>query len=175
MRNWLPESGSPMRLELDHDFVSASRLALDADDLRLGLSLGLISPPTAAAIASNAVTRGARDPAIAELADLQSHDVPAIRATLRAVDPEEADLYPPQSVRKWVYLELKAAYELRDRLVDPLGVVELIYADFDYPSSVAAFVRYMPPPPGAATGEGPLLERWAEFLANEAVDLATGS
>ena len=33
----------------------------------------------------------------------------------------------------------------RKNLVDPLGLVEQVYADFDYPDFMAEFVRYMPP------------------------------
>ena len=94
-----------------------------------------------------------------------------MRVALRATDPDEADLFPPQSVRKWAYLELKAAYEMRDRLRDPLGVVEEMYAHFDYPAKVAAFVRYMPPPPGAPVGEEALYDRWSTYLAEEAAEL----
>jgi hypothetical protein len=44
---------------------------------------------------------------------------------------------------------------------------------FDYPAAVAAFVRYMPPPPGAPSGEDTLFDRWARYLASEA-ELAIG-
>lgn len=161
-----------MRLELDHDFIRRTDLALDADDLRLGLSLGLISPPTAVILAADAVTSGAADPTLLDVAHIDRNDVASVRDALRATDPDEADLFPPQSVRKWTYLELKAAYELRDRLRDPLGIVEEIYAYFDYPAPVAAFVRYMPPAPGAPVGEEALYDRWSKYLADEAAELA---
>ena len=161
-----------MKFELDYDFMTASRIPFDGDDLRLGVSLGLISPTTAIALARDIVGRGTTDPSVVGAAELKPDDIAGVRVALRAVDPEDADLYPPISVRRWVFLELKAAYEVRDRLNDPLGVVEQIYADFDYPSSVAAFVRYMPPPRDAPTGEEALLGRWAQFLADEATVLA---
>jgi hypothetical protein len=162
-----------MRLELANDFLREAGVPLDGEDLRLGVSLGLISPPTAIAVAAEAVRRGASDPSLLELAELERDDVASVRVVLRAVDPEDADLFPPESVRKWAYLELKAAYEIRDRLRDPLGVVEEIYADFDYPSAVAGFVRYMPAPAGAAIGEDALYDRWAAYLASEALELTT--
>jgi hypothetical protein len=163
-----------MRLELANDFLRDAAVPLNGEDLRLGVSLGLISPPVAIVVAAEAVRRGIRDPSLLELAELQRDDVAAVREVLRALDPEEAELFPPESVRKWTYLELKAAYEIRDRLKDPLGVVEQIYADFDYPVAVAGFVRYMPPPAGAAIGEDALYDRWATYLANEASELAAG-
>lgn len=160
-----------MRFELDHDFILRTHLALDGEDLRLGVSLGLISPPTAILLAADAMTSGSADPMLLELAAVDRADVAAVRDVLRVTDPDGADLFPPEAVRKWTFLELKAAYEMRDRLRDPLGVVEEIYADFDYPASVAAFVRYMPPPSGAPVGEGALYDRWARYLAEEAAEL----
>ena len=146
-------------------------LVLDAEDLRLGVSLGLISPPTAIRLAADAVSSGSTDPALLVVAQQDPNDVWSLRDALRATDPEEADLFPPQSVRKWTYLQLEAAYAMRDRLRDPLGVVEEIYADFDYPAPVAAFVRYMPAPPGAPVGEEALYDRWSRYLADEAAEL----
>lgn len=160
-----------MRLELDHDFIRRTGLALDSEDLRLGVSLGLVSPPTAVILAVDAVTSGSTDPTMLAVAEIDRNDIAAVRDTLRATDPDEADLFPPLSVRKWTYLELKAAYEMRDRLRDPLGVVEEIYADFDYPPPLAAFVRYMPPPPGAPVGEEALYDSWSRYLADEAAEL----
>ncbi|HSY15306.1 MAG TPA: DUF2247 family protein [Jatrophihabitantaceae bacterium] len=164
-----------MRFELDYQFLRDSGLLLNAEDLRLGVSLGLISPPVAIAIATDAVNTGDRDPSMVGLDLLDRDDVAGVCATLRAVDPADAELFPPSSVRKFTYLQLKAAFELRDRLTDPLGVVEQVYADFDYPASVAAFVRYMPPPPDADVGEQALYERWAQYLAGEDAALRSES
>lgn len=160
-----------MRLELDHDFIRATALVLDAEDLRLGVSLGLISPPSAVHLAADAVDSGSTDPTLLGVAQMNRNDIVSVRQALRANDPDEAELFPPQSARKWIYLELKAAWEMRDRLRDPLGVVEEIYADFDYPATVAAFVRYMPPPPGASVREEALFDRWSRYLADEAAAL----
>lgn len=145
--------------------------ALDAEDLRLGVSLGLISPRTAVNVASHAVAGGSTDPRLLDVAKIDPNDIASVRDALRTTDPEEAELFPPQSVRKWTYLELKAAYEMRDRLPDPLGVVEEIYADFDYPATVAPFVRYMPPSAGAPVGEEALYDRWSRYLTEEAAEL----
>lgn len=156
-----------MRLELQIDFLRASRVPLDSDDLRLGLSLGLISPPTAVAAAQDSVARGSSDAVVSALAETDPDDVAQVREILGATDPDEADLSPPQSLQKWTYLELSAAYELRHELQDPLGVVEEIYADFGYPDRVAAFVRYMPPPAGEPAGVEEIYNRWASYLAQE--------
>jgi hypothetical protein len=67
-----------------------------------------------------------------------------------------------------------AAYQRRHDLADPLGVVEQIYADFDYPESVDRFVRYMPLQAGDEPGEPALLERWRAFLIAERESLQSG-
>ncbi|MCL5022339.1 MAG: DUF2247 family protein [Nitrospirae bacterium] len=46
--------------------------------------------------------------------------------------------------RKWLYLVLARLFDRRRDLDDPLGEVEAVYADFDYPSEIEGFVRYMP-------------------------------
>lgn len=35
-------------------------------------------------------------------------------------------------------------YENQRHVVDPLGSVELVYEDFDFPTEIENFVRYMP-------------------------------
>ena len=72
---------------------------------------------------------------------------------------------------KWLFLELHAAYLIREQLSDPLGFVEQIYAEFDYPPSMARFVRFMPLEVGDEPGEDPLMRRWAEFLNREQLAL----
>src|SRR5207244_2099654 len=49
---------------------------------------------------------------------------------------------------RWLFLILLWAYESRDEMEDPLGFVEKVYADFDYPEGVDSFVRFMPPAEG---------------------------
>lgn len=71
------------------------------------------------------------------------------------------------AIRKWLYLQLRAAYLARDELSDPLGVGESSYADFDYPSRVARFVRYMPVQPGDVPGNDAIVARWSTFLDSE--------
>jgi hypothetical protein len=49
---------------------------------------------------------------------------------LELLDDPERVHDPRESAHKWLYLQVKAAYDQRERLSDPLGVVEEIYADF---------------------------------------------
>ena len=75
------------------------------------------------------------------------------------------------SEKKWLRLALKWSYENRELSHDPLGDVEKIYADFDYPPEIESFVRYMPPSDGydptrhsMAENHARLLENWRMFV-----------
>lgn len=48
------------------------------------------------------------------------------------------------SNQKFLFLLLNWIFEHREQFTDPLGMVETIYADFDYPEEITSFVRYMP-------------------------------
>ncbi|MDO4906506.1 DUF2247 family protein [Neisseria sp.] len=52
--------------------------------------------------------------------------------------------YTDYDKKKWLYLVLKSIYENKDSFNDPLGEVEKVYEDFDYPEEIEPFVRYMP-------------------------------
>jgi hypothetical protein len=154
-------------LELDPGFLIAEGIPLEAEDLRYGLERSFIKEWTVIDLAVDAVRRGASDPVLLELAVLLRDEVERVTDVLAALDDPERIHDPRESVRKWLYLQLKAAYSQRMRLSDPLGVVEQIYADFDYPPAVAPFVRYMPFQPGDESGDAALIQRWADFLARE--------
>ena len=73
---------------------------------------------------------------------------------------------------KWAYLVLAWVYEHRNDYSEPLAVVEEVYAYFDYPEKISAFVRYMPSE-AADLGSlelniARLYERWEAYLKEEA-------
>jgi hypothetical protein len=113
---------------------------MTAEDLGYGFERGFLKPADVIALATH---------------ELRCRTDELLDDPKRVHDPRE-------SARKWLYLELKAAYDERERLDDPLSVVEEIYSDFDYPPTAAPFVRYMPLRPGDDPGVGPLMERWAD-------------
>lgn len=163
-----------MRFELDFDRLSYSGVPIDVDDVRLGVSMGLIAPRTAIAVAERGVVAGSEDPTMLALASMSAHHITDVREALGAVDPEDAVVLEPEpSVRKWLYLQLRAAYGLRDLLSDPFGAVESIYADFGHPPIVDPFVRYMPTQPGEPTGEAALHARWWSYLESEEGELSS--
>jgi hypothetical protein len=158
--------------ELTAEFIVAEGIWLDPQDLRDGFERGFLKASGVVDLAAHEVRSRASDPVLMELAALLRDELERVPDVLRAVDGTVGVHDPQKAARKWLYLQLKAAYCARDQLSDPLGVVEAIYADFDYPPSVALFVRYMPLRPGDAAGKGALMARWAAFLNLEHEALA---
>ncbi|WP_250655932.1 DUF2247 family protein [Alkalimarinus coralli] len=83
----------------------------------------------------------------------------------------EQELDEEACSRKWLFLILAWVYEHRESYSDPLGVVEQVYADFDYPEAIEGFVRYMPseePDLGSTEKNvARLFEKWGAFLEIE--------
>ena len=72
---------------------------------------------------------------------------------------------------KWLYIVLSWLYENRSAIENPFREIEILYADFDYPDEIEAFVAFMPPKDGWRPGEHSQLENrermqrlWQEFL-----------
>lgn len=157
--------------EVSAGFVLAEEVAMNAEDLGYGFERGFLKPADLIALATHEVGRGADDDVLVALGSLLRDEAGRVPDVLELLDDPERVHDPRESARKWLYLQLKAAYDERERLSDPLGVVEEIYADFDYPPAVAPFVRYMPLRPGDEPGVGPLMDRWADYLAHEGAAL----
>lgn len=49
---------------------------------------------------------------------------------------------------KWLFIILRCVFTQRKLYKNPLDIVEMIYADFDYPKEIDSFVKYMPPKDG---------------------------
>jgi hypothetical protein len=160
--------------EVSAAFVLAEDVPMTAEDLGYGFEHGFLKPADVVALATHEVGRGVDDDdddVVVALGSLLRDEVGRVPEVLELLDDPERVHDPRESARKWLYLQLKAAYDERERLSDPLGVVEEIYADFDYPSAVASFVRYMPLRPGDEPGAGPLMDRWRNYLAREGLAL----
>lgn len=157
--------------EVTAAFVLAQEMVMTAEDLRYGFERGFLKPADAIALAAHEMGCGSDDDVLLALGSLLRDEGGRVPEVLKLLDDPERVHDPRESARKWLYLQLKAAYDERERLNDPLGVVEEIYADFDYPQAVAPFVRYMPLRPGDEPGVGPLMARWADYLAREGVAL----
>ena len=75
--------------------------------------------------------------------------------------------------QKMLYLVLKWVFEHKCDYDDPLEVVEVIYADFDYPKDISIFIRYMPlsqPDLGSVDlNTERLFHNWNTFLESQKV------
>jgi hypothetical protein len=162
-----------IRFELDAAAVIRERITLRAEDLRYGLDNRFIDPAAVVDLATYALEHGDGDEVMQELACLLSDEYDRVPEILTELDDPERFYDPRDAARKWLYLELAAAYRCRDLLADPLQVVEEIYADFDYPPTISNFVRYMPLQPGDEAGEAALFQRWRNYLDSERKRLAS--
>lgn len=74
---------------------------------------------------------------------------------------------------RWRFLLLKWIYENRSSFANPLGAVEELYAEFDYPQDMESFVSFLPPSDGwdptkhnALENEARLLGNWRAYLGH---------
>jgi hypothetical protein len=153
--------------ELGLEFLEREGVRLSADDLKFGFEHGWLRAATLIDWAVREVEGGDDDAVMLDVASLLRDGVDELPGVLAQLDSPDHIHDPRESARKWLYLQLKAAYDRRQDLGDPLAVVEEIYADFDYPPTVEGFVRYMPLRAGDESGEAALVERWAAFLRDE--------
>jgi len=162
------ELGGKRRLvQLDSGFIEAEGIDMNGDDILSGWGRMIIDVSTAVRVATYIAIRGCSDDVVDGLGCLLDCQVLEAQEIL---DRNSADLRwsePAMSQRKWLYLEMKALYECKDRLSDPFDWVESIFCDFGYPDSIAGVVRWMPLQVGQQPGKEAMMERWAEFLERE--------
>lgn len=86
-----------------------------------------------------------------------------------------------KTVEKWLYIILEWVFTHRDCIEDAFSQVEEIYAEFDYPSEIANFVRYMPVTDGFNPAlhtkeecDDRLIENWAKYLHSASIKFACG-
>jgi hypothetical protein len=148
-----------MNLKIPWAFIR-SRAHLTWREVEFGLQNGWLTDEAAIDIAISHVTASDDSPDVVELASVLPHErckVPEIVRRLTKRGPE-------CSKDKWLFLLLAWLYEHRDDIEEPLGGVEELYADFDYPEEMASFVRYMPPQDPSRVGESYLFDAWRRYL-----------
>ncbi|MCA4133407.1 DUF2247 family protein [Arthrobacter sp. M4] len=162
--------------ELEPGFILGEGVSLSADDLRFGLWHYYVKPLETIELAVGLVARGSADPVVQELAGLLHDETDRVEELLginREHDEIPAEVSSDAgAARKWLYLQLKAAFLERRLLADPLAVVEQLYADFGQPSTISGFVRSLYAPPDEEPEERPLIQRWEQFLEKEHEALA---
>ena len=151
--------------KVPYDFLR-DRVDLSWRDIQFGLDRQLITAQVAIDRATDRLDQSS-DASVdqVELASRSASD--SISELVdRLADAEAA---PSNDVQdKWLYVVLAWLFENRQSVKDPLGMVEEVYSDFDYPPEIAPFVRYMPMDgpdlESLEQNEARLYERWKAFL-----------
>jgi hypothetical protein len=158
------EAVDVVRLRIPYQFIRA-RTGLSWREVRFGLTNELLDPAAAVELALEQIAEPV-DPLLVELATGDAIGrIPDLVGPLSENEPPQ----PDNELRdKWLYLVLAWLYEHQSDYPDPLQSVEEVYADFDYPKQLAAFVRYMPLE-GTDRGsreanERRLFARWKDYL-----------
>lgn len=147
-------------------------LDLTWDDVLWGLQEGWLEP---ASVVEYAVSRLEEDKdcdsSVVDLAGLTAGELAQVSTLLEGVASGPDGQQQAESRKRWLYLALSWVYEHSEDFPDPLGIVEELYADFDYPQEMRSFVRYMPPeddyePQAHTTTENidRLFKKWREYL-----------
>lgn len=158
---------------LPSDYVR-SKAKLFWSQIKYGLENGFSDLDLAVDHAVDLLTQGdgINDPDLLELAGLQKSDALTIFELVCKKSEEESANEDARGI--WLYLILDWVYLNKLDYEDPLGVVERIYADFDYPGIMSSFVRYMPPVDGYRPQDHTeeenrkrLYALWKDFLERE--------
>ena len=156
---------------LDYSFVIKS-VTLNWYDILFAIENGYLSCQSAVEHASLQLeVTESYSQAVLDLACLKSDEA----NHLCVVQPYINELADKVSVhdknvskQKMLYVILKWVFENRGKYLDPLKLVEIIYADFDYPDAISSFVRYMPPSKpnmGMTKSKNEkLFDNWSNFL-----------
>lgn len=149
-------------------FVGA-RLALLPEELSFGYLAGWLDEAAVIKIAEQELALGLKLPsAVEQAALLLSDERTQVPGLLDQIDVED----DARAAEVWIYLSLAWLYEHRRDYQDPLGVIEMVYADFDYPEDIEQLVRYMPAPPGDPIGAGAVEDRWRAYLERKTTEYA---
>lgn len=151
-------------------------------DWSWGFGHGYVDRSDLVGMASSFVFHNSTKDTLIQLACVSDEESDYIQNLL---DKMAREYQEPQSAipkEKWLYLTLAWLFHNRSNYQDPLGEVESIYADFDYPEQIEHFVRYMPPKdwlnPSAYTLEQNLariMKRWEDYLLEKRVLFAPQS
>ena len=103
-----------------------------------------------------------------ELALLLSDDLDRVDELTEALEILDEPL--EARARLWLFLALAWVLEHLGDFDDPFEVVEMLYADFDYPDEITGLVRFMPAEGGQAVGLRAIEERWRQYVSRVAAE-----
>lgn len=150
------------------------RLALTWPDVAWGFRSGWLD---AAAVVDYAVDLLLKDektsPVVVALAGLTRSELWEVPALLERIVGDAGTEDSAASRPRWLFLVLAWVYEHRADWDDPLGVVEDLFVDFDYPEEIRGFVRstpvedgYEPAAHSRAENVARLMSTWEHYLGS---------
>lgn len=147
------------------------RVVPTAAEIACGATQGWLSPSDAVAIAVEKLDRGyPLAPSEERLALLLTDDLDEVPALVSELEVG----HEPKELRErlWLFLALDWLADHGEDFDDPYEIIEMLYADFDYPAEIAGLVRWMPLPEGEPTGLAATDERWKGYLDSTRVAYA---
>jgi hypothetical protein len=90
--------------------VAHSVVAFGGPDLKFGLDRGFVKAKTVVAIAADQARRGSTDDVVARLAATSKDDLEHVTDAFSYLGGPDRVHDPRDSSRKWLYLQLKAAF-----------------------------------------------------------------
>jgi len=160
-------SARPLSLE----FIS-SRVQLLPREIAAGYRMGFLDDRTVVKLAEREISAGSSTiPAVEELALLLSDDIDRVPTLVSQVE-SSTEATGEEPWRVWLFLTLAWIHENQDPSGDPMGDIEAVYAEFDYPEEMEGFVPFLPAPSGQASGREAIQERWRAYLDQRAHEYA---
>ena len=158
-----------LSIALTYDFVT-KRIKLTWKDILYAIEQNLLS--TEAAIEHATIELSNNEEFSQQLLDLASlYKGESVYPYLNELAAQESDIDDKIISERWLYLLLDWVFEHKDSYSDPLGIIEQIYADFDYPELITAFVRYMPSDESdlgtLELNEARLYKKWEDYLDSQ--------
>jgi hypothetical protein len=103
-------------------------------------------------------------PADEEIASLSPNNLWQLPELLEKCQRQNVEKNNPRIGHLWMYLIVAWLFENISTFPDPLGEIEKVYADFEYPDEIQSLVRYMPAQEGQPVGEKAIISRWGEYV-----------
>lgn len=158
-----------MRVCVEYDFLK-QWVSLCWQDIWYGLQHEFITLEVAMRFCAEKI-EVERHPSDDLMALYLSTDDDEIISTVKILAESESPIPICSLQRKWIYVILSWLYDHRQGYLDPLGMVESVYAAFNYPKVMASFVRYMPmqgPDLGSKEkNEMRMMARWSAYILSE--------
>ncbi|MFK4235759.1 DUF2247 family protein [Pseudomonas guariconensis] len=161
-----------MHMVLDGGFCFSEAPWLSWSEIKYGLDRGFLTPLGVVEYAVKSLSAESSAEQY-ELACLSGDDADDVRDCVDRIAVRDVQC-DRCSEEVWVFLVLLWVLVNRDRYQDPLGVVEGVYADFDYPESVAPIFRYMPAVESDLEGDDQLYRKWSSMLELSRLKLQAG-